>query len=237
MEGHFSKTARAMGAPCGFEGPISRSVVQYRQEDGGDGEFPQTLPARHRPLAHDRFGIGSSERWVAVAPADGSAVLALVTPKPGSEEYNLIGRSKQIVFVTEDVPAKFRDWCDRGIQFRHPPHTPEWGGTFTSFEDVDGNSFVLVGFDEVSREIEAQRHAIEEKLESERRSAQELEIAKKVQARLFPQVLPPLETLDYAGACKGPSSRRRLLRSRSISASAGGWRHCREGYRGCSFDG
>src|SRR2546425_3281879 len=31
--------------------------VQYRQEDGGDGEFPQTLPARNRPLAHDRFGI------------------------------------------------------------------------------------------------------------------------------------------------------------------------------------
>jgi serine phosphatase RsbU (regulator of sigma subunit)/predicted enzyme related to lactoylglutathione lyase len=147
------------------------------------------------------YRYGSNERWVAVAPADGSAVLALVTPKPGSEEYNLIGQSRQIVFVTEDVPTKFREWCDRGIQFRHPPHTPEWGGTFTSFEDVDGNSFVLVGFDEVSREIEAQRHAIEEKLESERRAAQELEIAKKVQARLFPQVLPPLETLDYAGAC------------------------------------
>src|SRR5437867_13181612 len=31
--------------------------VQYRQEDGGDGEFPQTLPARNRPLAHDRFGV------------------------------------------------------------------------------------------------------------------------------------------------------------------------------------
>src|SRR5712671_3135176 len=73
------------------------------------------------------YRYGSNERWVAVAPADGSAVLALVTPKPSSEEYNLIGQSRQIVFVTEDVPAKFREWCDRGIQFRHPPHTPEWG--------------------------------------------------------------------------------------------------------------
>jgi phosphoserine phosphatase RsbU/P len=104
------------------------------------------------------YRYGSSERWVGVAPADGSAILALVTPQPDSEEYSLIGRSRQVVLVTEDVPAKFQEWCDRGIQFRHPPRTPDWGGTFTSFEDVDGNSFVLVGFDEVSREIEAQRN-------------------------------------------------------------------------------
>src|SRR5438046_7752662 len=40
-----------------------------------------------------------------------------------------------------------------------------------------------------------------EKLESERRTAQELEIAKQVQAKLFPQTLPPLATLDCAGIC------------------------------------
>jgi len=58
-----------------------------------------------------------------------------------------------------------------------------------------------MSFDHVSREIEAQRRAIAEKLESERRAAQELEIAKQVQARLFPQTLPPLRTLEYAGIC------------------------------------
>src|SRR5213594_5008174 len=58
-----------------------------------------------------------------------------------------------------------------------------------------------MSFDHVSREIEAQRRAIAEKLESERRAAQELEIAKQVQARLFPQTLPPLKTLEYAGLC------------------------------------
>lgn len=31
--------------------------------------------------------------------------------------------------------------------------------------------------------------------------AQELEIAKQVQARLFPQTLPQLKTLEYAGVC------------------------------------
>lgn len=44
--------------------------------------------------------------------------------------------------------------------------------------------------DEVSRAMEARR-----------RAAQELEIAREVQARLFPQSLPQLRTLEYAGTC------------------------------------
>jgi serine phosphatase RsbU (regulator of sigma subunit)/predicted enzyme related to lactoylglutathione lyase len=140
-------------------------------------------------------------RWVAVAPPDGSGFLALVTPEPGSEDNDLIGQAKQIVFITEDVNAIYEQWRGRGVHFLHPPQTPMWGGMFTSFEDVDGNSFALVGFDDVSREIEARRREIAEKLESERRAAQEMEIAKQVQARLFPQTLPPLRTLDYAGMC------------------------------------
>jgi serine phosphatase RsbU (regulator of sigma subunit) len=58
-----------------------------------------------------------------------------------------------------------------------------------------------VSFDDVNREIEAQRRVMAEKQETERRVAQELEIAKQVQARLFPQKLPSLRTLDYAGVC------------------------------------
>ena len=72
---------------------------------------------------------------------------------------------------------------------------------FTRFKDVDGNSFALVGVDEMSREIEAQRRALAQRVEAERRAAQELEIAKQVQARLFPQELPALKTLEYWGSC------------------------------------
>jgi serine phosphatase RsbU (regulator of sigma subunit)/catechol 2,3-dioxygenase-like lactoylglutathione lyase family enzyme len=146
-------------------------------------------------------GFDSSDRWLAVAPPDGSAFLALVSPKPGSEDYKLIGRSTQVAFITEDVNATYEQWCKRGVRFHSPPHTTLWGGMFARFEDVDGNSFELLGTDEMSRQIEAQRCAIAEKLESERRASQELEIAKQVQARLFPQSLPPLRTLDYAGTC------------------------------------
>ncbi len=40
-----------------------------------------------------------------------------------------------------------------------------------------------------------------ESMEAERRAAQEIEIARQVQARLFPQKHPPLKTLEYAGGC------------------------------------
>ena len=170
--------------------------------------------------------LQSGDRWVAVAPPDGSAILALVVPKPNSQEYKLIGRSTQVVFVTEDVASKFQEWSKRGVRFQSTPRlrrikydhkaqaapsnvssmllgegAPIWGGVFARFRDIDGNTFSLVSFDEVTHALEAQRRAIAEKLEFERRLVQELEIAKQVQAQLFPQTLPPLRTLEYAGTC------------------------------------
>jgi serine phosphatase RsbU (regulator of sigma subunit) len=121
--------------------------------------------------------------------------------------------------------ATYSQWRRRGVRFRHVPRlrrvkyekradgsgntaplllgkqTPVWGGVFTRFEDIDKNSFALVSFDEMTQAVEAKRRAAAERRESERRAAHELEIAKRVQARLFPQTFPPLRTLDYAGVC------------------------------------
>lgn len=149
----------------------------------------------------------SGGRWVGVAPPDGHTVLGLITPKRNSQEYKLIGRCKHAVLVTEDVVAKYDEWRQRGVRFHHPPQATLWGGIFTAFEDLDGNSFSLVGRDDFVREIEAERRAAADKLEAERRTAQELAIAKQVQARLFPQTLPRLETLDTpAFACRPAKS-------------------------------
>jgi serine phosphatase RsbU (regulator of sigma subunit) len=167
--------------------------------------------------------LQSGQRWVGVAPPDGTAVLTLIEPPPDSEEYNLIGRHTQIVFVTDDVAAKYGEWCRRGVRFHHTPRlrrvkyqqhaparleaiepghdAPVWGGVFTRFEDLDRNSFALVSLDEVSQAIEAQRRLAAEKADEERRAARELEIAKEVQLKLFPQTMPLLSTLDYAGVC------------------------------------
>jgi len=178
-----------------------RSLRFYLDQLGFDLAFDARLP--------------TGQRWAAVAPPDGTAVLTLIAPHPGTPEHKLIGRATQVVFVTEDVPAKFREWSKRGVRFRFAPRLrrmkyeradpgaeaqannaeqPLWGGVFTRFEDVDRNSFALVSLDEVSRAIEAQRRVAAQKLEFERRTAQELAIAKQVQARLFPQTLPPTIT-------------------------------------------
>jgi serine phosphatase RsbU (regulator of sigma subunit)/catechol 2,3-dioxygenase-like lactoylglutathione lyase family enzyme len=163
--------------------------------------------------------LQSGDRWLAVAPPDGTAVLALVAPKPTSMESKLIGRSTGVMFVAEDVVAKYEEWRRRGVRFLYTPRLrrveyrrssseggapqqpPVWGGVFTRFRDIDGNTFGLAGFDVVNREIDAQRSRVAERLEAERRAARELEIARQVQARLFPQRLPPLRSLEYAGTC------------------------------------
>jgi phosphoserine phosphatase RsbU/P len=195
-----------------FVRDLDRSLSFYLDQLG----FQLIFDARVQP----------GHRWVTVAPPDGTANLTLVAPEPNSEQYKLIGRPTQVTFVTEDVLAKFREWNSRGVRFNFTPRlkrlkydvqvraprstdpsssgaepAPIWGGVFTRFKDLDGNSFSLVSFDEVTHAVEEQRRAAAQKLDSERRAAQELEIAKQVQARLFPQTLPPLKTLEYAGIC------------------------------------
>lgn len=169
--------------------------------------------------------IDTGQRRVGIAPPNGEAVLTLIVPDAQSEEFPLIGRPTQVVFVTEDVAAKYAEWRKRGVRFRHTPRlrrikyrqqaatrlaeanrlpgepAPVWGGVFTRFEDPDRNSFALISIDEISRAIEGQRRMEAERAESERRAAHELEIAKEVQLKLFPQTLPILKTLEYAGVC------------------------------------
>lgn len=182
-----------------------RSLEFYVEKLGFNIAFDARLP--------------KGDRWLAIAPPDGTAVLALVAPKPHSLEHKLIGRSTGIVFLAEDVLARYEEWRKRGVRFLTTPRLrrieysrlsssrgateprPVWGGVFTRFRDPDGNTFGLAGFDVVNREIETQRRRIADRLEAERQTARELEIAKQVQARLFPQKLPSLDSLRYAGIC------------------------------------
>lgn len=145
--------------------------------------------------------LPDGSRWIAIAPPDGTARLALIRPTPGSEDCGYIGKVKQVVFLTEDVDAKYNEWKERGVTFLHPPLAAGWGGKYTRFEDIDGNGFALIGFDDATRSVQEQRRLTEERLEAERRAAWEMEIARKVQARLFPQRKPAARTLEYAGAC------------------------------------
>ena len=193
-----------------FVRDLDRSIKFFVEQLG----FPLVFRA---PKRADRT-------WAVVAPPDGQANLTLAVPPRDSADYKLIGRHTHIAFITEEVMAKFREWRAHGVEFSgtprlkrlhhaqrmrpHDPHesseeasAPIWGGVFSRFKDPDGNLFSLVSFDEVTHEVEAQRRAYHERLEAERRAAQEMEIAKQVQSRLFPQNLPKLSTLDYSGIC------------------------------------
>jgi len=150
-------------------------------------------------VADIRFESG--RRWVEVSPPDGTALLALVLPIEGFNQERFVGRSGLVTFLAEDIERTYREWSERGVHFTIPLQTPEWGGTFCQFVDPDGNSFSLAGFTEATRSIDEQRRAYAAKLESERRTAQELEIARQVQARLFPQIQPQVAGLEYAGIC------------------------------------
>ena len=141
------------------------------------------------------------DRLVAVAPPDGTAILALVAAKPGSEESKLIGRPTGVTFLTDNVAGKYEEWRKRGVVFSQEPHVRSCGGMSATFADADGNTFLLLDDESAIREIEEQRRAHVERLESERVAALELENAREVQARLFPQTQPELTTLEYAGLC------------------------------------
>jgi phosphoserine phosphatase RsbU/P len=176
-----------LGTVAVFVKDLERSLKFYRDQLG----FELALDTRSP----------SGERLLAVSPPDGTAILALVSPPPGSDDFRLIGRPTQVAFLTEHVFGKYEEWLRRGVIFTQKPEVQPWGSMAAVFSDVDGNSFALVEDEAVVHEIEEQRRIHVERLESERRAAQELESAREVQARLFPQTRPALATLQYEGVC------------------------------------
>jgi catechol 2,3-dioxygenase-like lactoylglutathione lyase family enzyme len=65
--------------------------------------------------------VESGQRLVAVAPPDGTTVLTLIQPPPHSLQSKLIGRATQVVFVTENLAAMYREWHSRGVRFLGAP--------------------------------------------------------------------------------------------------------------------
>ena len=158
--------------------------------------------------------IPEGGRWIIVAPSAagwltgtsgaGLSGIALFVPPEGSPEHQRIGTNTGFSFLTEDVRSLFQEWSRRGIRFPLPPMEPSWGSgqaRYAVFEDVDGNSFSLIEFDEATRALEAERRAQAARLQAEREAAHDLAIAQQVQARLFPQRQPQTRTLAYAGTC------------------------------------
>lgn len=176
-----------LGTVSVFVSNQDRSLRFFTEQLGFDLAFDNELP--------------SGERWLAVSPPDGTAVLSLVAPRPECVDYARIGHSPQITFLTENVASKFEEWKSRGVQFSQPPQSEAWGAISAVLEDPDGNTFALLSYEEMILEIESQRRMHFEQLEAENRAARERDFARAVQARLLPQAPPCLNTLDCAGIC------------------------------------
>ena len=156
--------------------------------------------------AVSRHVRSTGQRWLVVTPKISAgpmfqgACLALNKPDEGSEQARPIGSRTGISFLTEDIAAKYREWSERGVLFTQAPFAAPWG-IHATFADLDGNLFDIIQAPWLIQLRQAERRAIEERHEARRMATYEMAMAKEVQSRLFPQRMPPMRTLSYAGHC------------------------------------
>lgn len=82
--------------------------------------------------------MGPGQRWIQVAPPRGETTLTLVTWFPTM----VAGSLKGLVLSTDDIQADYAALAARGVNFHGPIQREDWG-TFATFDDPDGNAWVL----------------------------------------------------------------------------------------------
>jgi uncharacterized glyoxalase superfamily protein PhnB len=81
---------------------------------------------------------GPDQRWVELAPPGGAASITLVTWFPSMPPGSLKG----LVLATDDIHATYEALAARGMAW-HGPIQDEFWGTFATFDDPDGNGWVV----------------------------------------------------------------------------------------------
>jgi catechol 2,3-dioxygenase-like lactoylglutathione lyase family enzyme len=79
-----------------------------------------------------------NQRWVQLRPPKGEASITLVTWFPDMPAGSVSG----LVLECDDIDATFADLNGHGLEFTSPI-TKEFWGTFATFDDPDGNSWIL----------------------------------------------------------------------------------------------
>ena len=168
--------------------------------------------------------VGSGERLLAVAPPDGTAVLTLIQAHPDAPQARFVGRTTQVVFVTENMPAPTPSGAGeasasgaprafdglstsrprRRRRFRRPRRrgrTVRRGAVFSPASRTSIGTRLLWSASTRSAARSKRNVAPSPRAAGRAAVGPRLEIAMQVQARLFPQRLPAMRTLEYAGAC------------------------------------
>ncbi|WP_232696459.1 VOC family protein [Brevibacillus daliensis] len=85
--------------------------------------------------------MGPNAFWLEVAPP-GQETALVIYPKQMMKNWEECKAS--IVFECEDMDSTYQRLKENGVQFQGEPSKMEWG-TYVSFTDLDGNSFLLKG--------------------------------------------------------------------------------------------
>lgn len=110
-----------------------------------------TIPVRDQKRAldfyTDKLGFtiitdqpfNGKQRWIELRIPKAETRVTLFTPE-GHEDR--IGSFSGISYHCEDVEITFKELSAKGVAFDAPPKKEPWG-TFATFKDSEGNSFVL----------------------------------------------------------------------------------------------
>ena len=93
----------------------------------------------------DAYG---DERWIEVAPPEGTPVLVL-SPRPAGEPRPAVPDElphSPLFFTCRDIEATYRDLSRRGVAFPAPPRQQHFGW-WSLFEDPDGTRYALGQWD------------------------------------------------------------------------------------------
>ncbi|AIE59048.1 VOC family protein [Bacillus methanolicus] len=85
--------------------------------------------------------MGPGGSWLEVGPKGAETALVLY-PKAMMKGWEQMKPS--IVFVCDDIQSTYEKMKANGVQFEGEPKQMQWG-TFVTFLDEDGNTFVLKG--------------------------------------------------------------------------------------------
>ena len=83
--------------------------------------------------------FSEKQRWIELSVGDSQTRFVLFTPE-GQEDR--IGGFFNGALACDDLDATYRQLSERGVEFSQPPQKTGWGG-FATFNDPDGNQFVL----------------------------------------------------------------------------------------------
>ncbi len=174
LEDHLNKALRPKTLACYVEDGDSRLVTHSRGVPPGSETLPSNLPVLNQLAAHGKSREVSNLGEVS---PEVLSVLAPLNPECLVPILRHDNRLSGLIVL--------------GPRLSEEPYSSEDKHLLDSIGSQAGIALENIHLAE----------KMAERMEADRRVARDMEIAREVQARLFPQAMPPLQTLDYAGAC------------------------------------